>query len=52
MTTTHPQVEPTFDQHGALEKLVLGLAAVLGIGANAALALAVATFLYVLVTLL
>jgi hypothetical protein len=52
MTPTHPQAEQTFGQHHALEKLVVGIAALLGIGANAALALAVATFLYVLVTLL
>lgn len=52
MTTTHPTPERTAGRYDPLETLVVGLAAVIGIGANGALALAVATFLYVLVTLL
>lgn len=52
MATTQQAFEQTGDRFDPIEAIVIGIAAVLGIGANLALALTTATFLYVLVTLL
>jgi hypothetical protein len=52
MTTVRQPVERTDGRHDVAERVVLAVAALVGIGANVALAATVVTFLYVLATLL
>lgn len=52
MATTKQAFERTGGQFDPVETIIIGIAALVGIGANLALALTTATFLYVLVTLL
>jgi hypothetical protein len=52
MTTTRQTIERTGGRYDPAETIILAFSALVGIGANVALAATVATFLYVLVTLL
>lgn len=52
MATTQQAFERTGGRFDPAEAITLAIAAVVGVGANVALALTVATFLYALVTLM
>ena len=52
MTATRQAIERIGGRYDPAETIVLAFSALVGIGANLALAATVATFLYVLVTLL